>query len=115
MEMTTLTSINMMNFLISSMVYALDYTKLATMLNLDNDNDVIDYIDGFRKWDALTEDAGDKIYNFVCDNITVNETFIDKSFFDEALGEIYWKKVANDLIDKWLGDNKADYYSRNWS
>jgi hypothetical protein len=104
----------MMDFLVDSMVYALDYSNLKVMLNLDNDNDVIDYIDDFTNWDKLTEDVGDKVYNFVCDNITVNETFIDKSFFEEALGEVDWKTVASRLIDKWLGDNKADYESINW-
>lgn len=104
----------MMDFLVDSMVYAIDYRNLKVMLNLDNDNDVLDYIDGFRNWDRLTEDVGEKIYNFVCDNITINETYIDKSFFEEALGEVDWEKVANDLVNKWLGDNEADYESRNW-
>ena len=100
----------MMDFLVDSMVYALNYSNLAVMLNMDNDNDVLDYVDDFRNWDRLTEDVGEKIYNFVCDNITINETYIDKSFFEEALGEVDWEKVANDLV----GDNKADYESRNW-
>ena len=104
----------MMDFLVDSMVYAIDYRKLAVMLNLNNDNDVIEFLDDFHKWDELIGRVADDVYNFVCDNITVNETFIDKSFFDEALGEVDWEKVANDLVDKWLGDNKADYESRNW-
>lgn len=104
----------MMDFLVGSMVYAIDYRNLKVMLNLDNDNDVLDFLDDFRNWNDLIGRVGDDIYNFVCDNITVNETYIDKSFFEEALGEVDWEKVASDLVEKWLGDNQADYYSRNW-